>query len=167
MTRVPRAVAIPENTTLHICGRKQRLKKAAWDCRTRGCLSETTRASRSYNRTVLSDLKNRHFYLQQQLKLLLFPEMLLQTSREMWELPRRWENSHTVSVSLSLMPLCLANIEHEITPASADSFVGDIFLIKLLWTITTKQCEISPCFCSSQTEKCVGHVFFLSNERTD
>lgn len=170
MTWISRAMAILENATLHICGRKQGLKKAAWDCRKRGCPSETTRWRGSYNGTVLSDPKNRHFYLQLQLKLLLFPEMLLKAPREMWKHARGWENSHAPSLlSLSLVPFCLVNIAiySEITHASVDSFVGDVFLMKLLWTIMTKEFEISTCFHSSESEKNFGHLFYLSNKGID
>lgn len=162
MTWISRAMAIPENATLHIWGRKHGLKKAAWDCRKWGCPPETTRWRGSYNGTVLSDPKNRNFYLQLQLKMLFFPETLLKAPGEMWKLARGWENSHAASLlSLSLMPFCLVNIAvySEITHASVDSFVGDIFLIKLLWTIMTEEFEISTCFHSSESEKNFGNFF--------
>lgn len=44
------------------------------------------------------------------------------------------------------MPLYLMKVAvyDEIALASTDSFIGGIFVIKLLWTITTKESGISP-----------------------
>lgn len=96
MTWIPRTMAIPENATLHFCGRKQGLKKQPKTVGQKVVPQKTSEGGEV--RTVLSDPKNRHFYLQLQLKLLLLPQILLKTLTEMWEPARRWENSHTASL---------------------------------------------------------------------
>lgn len=171
MTWIPRAMAIPENAALHACGRKQGLKKAAWDCRKEVVPQKPPEGKEVITELFCQTLKIAIFICSYNWSCCSFQKCCWKLLKKCGNLLED-EKTHTLFLlflCLSLMPLYLVNIAvyNEITHESVDSFVGDISLIKLLWTIMTKECDISSCFCSSQTEKFLGHIFFLSSKRIE